>query len=290
MSGKEEMKKQLSEQEAQEPSARVVSLWKTHHRDPAQFVRLAERLAGPAGDIAAFLDEGGATLAGAGKAIAAILLWKRAGALYEAQGRSMEEAQLYANLGAVLATAGDLPGGIDASKKAQALAEQFPADAELLRHLSSDLGAMYNEKGDWEAAMYEESRALEISREMGDCAGQVDALLALAEISIVRGDLPSGRSEAMNALTLAHGDANILLEASCLGTLGDLSSAEGQYAQAIREYRQALAADAVQEDPDLCGRLHFSLSVAYDAVGDDDAAAEQRNLAESTSEEEDADN
>lgn len=274
------MKKQLGQEDTGSLNKRVISLLKTNHKDLRAFVQLVEGLVQPDADTAAFLDETGAMLVEQDRIAGAVKLWERAAALYEQQGRLEEEAWLYANMGPVVALSGDILRGIEFSRKAENLAGQLSSEAELLHHISSDLGAMYTETGDWEAAMYEESRALEISQEMHDDAGQIDALLTLVGINIVRGDVSSARSEAMSALTLAHACGNTVLEAQSLGALGDASEIAGQYEQAVREYERGLTLEAGAPDPETCARLHFSLSVVYDAMGNAVEAAEQRNLAE----------
>jgi tetratricopeptide (TPR) repeat protein len=128
--------------------------------------------------------------------------------------------------------------------------------------------------------MYEDSRALEVSRATDDSAGQIDALLALAQVSLARQDLVSARSEAMGALSLAHSCDERLLEAEAMRAVGDVSEAAGEHEQAIRQYEQGLAIEAMSPDPEIRAQLHFAMSMACDAMGDAARAAQERNLAE----------
>jgi len=165
-------------------------------------------------------------------------LWDKAAKMYEEQSRLEEVAELYANMGPIAAATGDIPRGIRFSRKAEELAAHLEPDPELVYHVSSDLGAMYAELGDWEKAMYEDSRALEVSRATDNCAGQINALLALAQVSLARQDLVSARSEAMGAFSLAHSCSDSLLEAEAMRAVGDVSEAAGEHEQAIRQYEQ----------------------------------------------------
>jgi tetratricopeptide (TPR) repeat protein len=183
-------------------------------------------------------------------------------------------------MGPIAATTGDIPRGIRFSRKAEELAAQLEPDPELVYHVSSDLGAMYAELGDWEKAMYEDSRALEVSRATDNCAGQINALLALAQVSLARRDLEPARSEAMGAFSLAHSCGDSFLEAEAMRAVGDVSEAAGEHEQAIRQYEQGLALGAMSPDPEIRAQLHFAMSVACDAIGDAAGAARERNLAE----------
>ncbi len=270
----------MSDRTQQSIEERVVALLKANHRDLHAFVRAVEELVPPDGDVAAFLDEMGASLASRDRNVGAMELWEKAARMYEDQTRLEELAGLYANMGPVAAIMGDLPRGIRFSLKAEELASQLQPDPELVYHVSSDLGSMYAELGDWEHAMYEDSRALEVSRATDNCAGQVDALLALAQVSIARGDLVAARSEAMGALSLAHLHGGALLEAESLRAVGDVSEAAGEHEQAVRQYQQGLTLEATSSDPEICAQLHYGLSVAYDSMGDPVRAAEERNLTE----------
>jgi tetratricopeptide (TPR) repeat protein len=259
---------------------RVVALLKANHRDLRSFVRAVEALVPVGADVAAFLDEMGAMLASDDRNVGAMEVWDRAARLYEEQTRLEELAELYANMGPVAATMGDLPRGIRFSLKAEELSSQLEPDPELTYHVSSDLGAMYAELGDWEHAMYEDSRALEVSRTTDDYTGQIGALLALAQVSIARGDLDAARSEAMGALSLSHFHADACLEADSLRAVGDVSEASGEHEQAIRQYQQGLTLEATAPDPEIRAQLHYGLSVAYDALGESAKAAKERNLTE----------
>jgi tetratricopeptide (TPR) repeat protein len=259
---------------------RLVGLLKLNRKDLKGFVRSVEKLVPPEGDVAGFLDEMGAVLASQDRSVGALELWDRAARLYEDQGRLEELAWLYANMGPVAAMAGDIPRGIRFSRKADDLSRQLSADPDLIYHVSSDLGAMYAELGDWEKAMFEDSRALEVSRSAEDCAGQIRALLALAQVCLVRGDLTSARAEAMGAVSLARSCGGGALEAEAMRVVGDVSQASGDHEQAIRQYAQGLELEAVSPDSETRAQLHFAMSVSYDALGDAKNAARERNLAE----------
>jgi len=270
----------MSDRKGPTVEERVVALLKANRKDLRAFVRAVEALAPPDGDVAGFLDERGASLASEDRTIGALELWEKAAKMYEEQARLEELADLYANMGPVAATTGDIPRGIRCSRKAEELAAQLDADPELVYHVSSDLGAMYAELGDWEKAMYENSRALEVSRATGSCAGQISALLALAQISLARRELEPARSEAMGAFSLAHSCDDGQLETEAMCTVGDVSEASGDHEQAIRQYEQGLALEAISPDPEMRAQLHFAISVACDAMGDASRASEERNLAE----------
>ena len=268
----------MSDRNSQTIEDRVVALLKANRKDLRAFVRAVEALAPPDGDVAGFLDEMGASLASEDRTIGALELWDKAAKMYEEQSRLEGVAQLYANMGPIAAATGDIPRGIRFSRKAEELAAQLEPDPELVYHVSSDLGAMYAELGDWEKAMYEDSRALEVSRATDNCAGQINALLALAQVSLARQDLVSARSEAMGAFSLAHSDS--LLEAEAMRAIGDVSEAAGEHEQAIRQYEQGLALETMSPDPEIRAQFHFAMSVACDAMGDTVRAAQERNLAE----------
>jgi tetratricopeptide (TPR) repeat protein len=261
---------------------RVVALLKANRKDLQGFVRAVEALVPPDGDVAGFLDEMGASLASDDRVIGALELWEEASRMYEEQSRLEEVAELYANMGPIAAQTGDIPRGIRFSRKAEELAawlEPKP-EPELVHHVSSDLGAMYAELGDWEKAMYEDSRALEVSRAMDNCPGQVNALLALAQVSLAQQNLASARSEAMGAFSLAHSCSDTVLEAEAMRTVGDVSEAAGEHEQAIRQYEQGLALEVISPDPEVRAQLHFAMSMACDAMGNVERAARERNLAE----------
>ena len=270
----------MNDRKSQTIEERVVALLKANRKDLRAFVRAVEALAPPDGDVAGFLDEMGASLASEDRTIGALELWDKAAKMYEEQSRLEGVAQLYANMGPIAAATGDIPRGIRFSRKAEELAAQLEPDPELVYHVSSDLGAMYAELGDWEKAMYEDSRALEVSRATDNCAGQINALLALAQVSLARQDLVSARSEAMGAFSLAHSCSDSLLEAEAMRAVGDVSEAAGEHEQAIRQYEQGLALEVKSPDPEIRAQLHFAMSVACDAMGDAVRAAQERNLAE----------
>ena len=271
---------EMSDRNSQTIEERVVALLKANRKDLRAFVCAVEALAPPDGDVAGFLDEMGASLASEDRTIGALELWDKAAKMYEGQARLEEVAGLYANMGPIAATTGDIPRGIRFSRKAEELAAQLDPDPELAYHVSSDLGAMYAELGDWEKAMYEDSRALEVSRATDDCAGQINALLALAQVGLARQDLEPARSEAMEAFSLAHSCGDMLLEAEAMRAVGDVSEAAGEHEQAIRQYEQGLALEVMSPDPEIRAQLHFAISVACDAMGDAARAARERNLAE----------
>jgi tetratricopeptide (TPR) repeat protein len=271
---------EMSDRKGPTVEERVVALLKTNRKDMRAFVRAVEALAPPDSDVAGFLDEMGASLASEDRTVGALELWDKAAKMYEDQARLEELADLYANMGPVAATTGDIPRGIRFSRKAEELATQLDADPELVYHVSSDLGAMYAELGDWEKAMYEDSRALEVSRATDDCAGQINALLALAQVSLARQDLTSARSEAMGALSLAHSCGDGTLEAEAMRAVGDVSEAAGEHEQAIRQYEQGLTLETTSPDPEIRAQLHFAISMTCDAMGDVARAARERNLAE----------
>jgi len=54
----------------------------------------------------------------------------------------------------------------------------------------------------------------------------------------------------------------------------------GDHEQAIRQYMQGLELETVSPDPETRAQLHFAMSVAYDALGDLESAAKERNLVE----------
>jgi len=270
----------MNDRNSQTVEERVVALLKANRKDLRAFVRAVEALVPSDGDVAGFLDEMGASLASEDRAIGALELWDKAAKMYEEQSRLEEVAQLYANMGPIAAQTGDIPRGIRFSRKAEELAAHLEPDPELVYHISSDLGAMYAEVGDWEKAMYEDSRALEVSRATDNCAGQINALLALAQVSLARQDLVSARSEAMGAFSLAHSCSDSLLEAEAMRAVGDVSEAAGEHEQAIRQYEQGLALEVMLSDPEVRAQLHFAMSVACDAMGDAVRAAQERNLAE----------
>jgi tetratricopeptide (TPR) repeat protein len=271
---------EMSDRKGQTVEEHVVALLKANRKDLRAFVRAVEALAPPDGDVAGFLDEMGASLASEDRTIGALELWNKAAKMYEDQARLEEVADLYANMGPVAATTGDIPRGIRFSRKAEELAAQLDPDPELVYHVSSDLGAMYAELGDWEKAMYENSRALEVSRATDDCAGQINALLALAQVSLARQDLVSARSEAMGAFSLAHSCGDSRLEAEAMRAVGDVSEAAGDHEQAVRQYEQGLALETMSPDPEIRAQLRFAISMACDAMGDVARAASERNLAE----------
>ena len=270
----------MNDRNSQTVEERVVALLKANRKDLRAFVRAVEALVPPDGDVAGFLDEMGVSLASEDRAIGSLELWDKAAKMYEEQSRLEEVAQLYANMGPIAAATGDIPRGIRFSRKAEELAAHLEPDPELVYHISSDLGAMYAEVGDWEKAMYEDSRALEVSRATDNSAGQINALLALAQVSLARQDLVSARSEAMGAFSLAHSCSDSLLEAEAMRAVGDVSEAAGEYEQAIRQYEQGLALEVMLSDPEVRAQLHFAMSVACDAMGDAVRAAQERNLAE----------
>lgn len=270
----------MGDKKGQTTEERVASLLKANHKDLRAFVRAVEALAPQDGDTPAFLDQMGAALASQDRSIGALELWDRAAKLYQDQGRLEDLAWLYANMGPVAAMQGDIPRGIRFSREAEKLASQLDFDADLAYHISSDLGAMYAEVANWEQAMYEDSRALEVSRSAGDCSGQIRALLALAQVCVIRGDLSSARAEAMGAASLARSCAQRELEAESMRVVGDVSAAFGDHEQALRHYAQGLELEMASPDPETRAQLHFSMSVAYDALGDAQRAARERNLAE----------
>ena len=270
----------MGERKSQTIEERVVALLKANRKDLPAFVRAVEALAPPDGDVAGFLDEMGASLASEDRTIGALELWDKAAKMYEDQARLEEVAGLYANMGPIAAKTGDILRGIRFSRKAEELAAQLEPDPELVYHVSSDLGAMYAELGDWEKAMYENSRALEVSRATSNCPGQINALLALAQVSLARQDLVPARSEAMGAFSLAHSCGDRLLEAEAMRAVGDVSEAAGEHEQAIRQYEQGLVLETMSPDPDIRAQLHFAMSVACDAMGDAAGAARERNLAD----------
>lgn len=270
----------MSDRNSRMIEERVVALLKANRKDLRAFVRAVEALVPVDGDVAGFLDEMGASLASEDRTIGAMELWEKAAKMYEEQERLQDVAELYANMGPIVATKGDIPRGIKFSRKAEELAARLEPDPELIYHISSDLGAMYAELGDWEKALYEDSRALEVSRSADDCAGQINALLALAQVSLARQELGPARSEAMGALSLARSCGDGSLEAEAMQAVGDVSEAAGEHEQAIRQYEQGLALEVASPDPELRAQLHFDISTASDAMGDVARAAKERNLAE----------
>ncbi|MEN6388602.1 MAG: hypothetical protein ABFD13_06915 [Candidatus Cryosericum sp.] len=270
----------MGDRKSQTVEERVVALLKANRRDLRAFVHAVEALAPQDGDVAGFLDQMGASLASENRTIGALELWTKAAKMYEEQGRLEDLSWLYANMGPIAAMAGDVPRGIRFSEKAEELAGQLDSDSDLAYHVSSDLGAMYAEVGDWERAMYEDSRALEVSCRAEDFPGQIKTLLALAQVCLARGDLAPARVEAMGALSLARSCGGGPFEADAMRVVGDIAEASGDHEQAIRQYMQGLELEMVSPDPETRAQLHFAMSVAYDALGDLESAARERNLVE----------
>jgi tetratricopeptide (TPR) repeat protein len=173
----------------------------------------------------------------------------------------------------------ELEKGISVSLKAEALAKDLPADAELTLHYASDLGGMYTEMEKWDKAMHYFQVACDTSKGMGNKEVETDALLIMSQVAVAQEDASKAREFAEKGGALGKALHNKLFQARALQTIGDASALDGNYEQAVVLFQQALDLEADQPDLELRQQLFWEMSESYEEAGNKELAEDYRSRA-----------
>lgn len=127
--------------------------------------------------------------------------------------------------------------------------------------LPSALHEILRGQGHWEQAETLHQIALDTATVTGDRLGQADALVYLAKLRDLRGQLEPATELLRQALTLYRALGERLGEAYTHFCLGDVQQSEGRYEAAIDSCRAALA--IYQEAGDLPGQANALVRLAF---------------------------
>ncbi|GAA4171231.1 BTAD domain-containing putative transcriptional regulator [Phytohabitans flavus] len=140
------------------------------------------------------------------------------------------------------------------------------------------LGIAYREAGELEASARVLDESLAISRRYRDVYTEVLTMIALARLYLRQGD-PRAREAAEASLALGREFSMSHHVADALGTLGEVELAAGRPEQAVAYLEQSVAIWRTRGWLSfLAGALHL-LGQAYEATGDEPAAARVRGEA-----------
>jgi tetratricopeptide (TPR) repeat protein/transcriptional regulator with XRE-family HTH domain len=136
-----------------------------------------------------------------------------------------------------------------------------------------ELGGVQQLRGDYPAAAASLARAVALFRDLGDGPGEAYALNQLGFVQVLTGDYPAAAASQQQALALARSASDRLGEAAALNHLGLVQQLTGDYPAAVASQRQALV--LFRDLGDLPGQAHAlnDLGVVQQETGDYPAAA-----------------
>jgi tetratricopeptide (TPR) repeat protein/transcriptional regulator with XRE-family HTH domain len=142
-----------------------------------------------------------------------------------------------------------------------------------------ELGSVQQLRGDYPAAAASLARALALFRDLGDRPGEAYALNQLGFVHVLTGDYAAAAAGQQQALALARSAGDRLGEAAALNHLGLVQQLTGDYPAAAASQRQALA--LFRDLGDLPGQAHAlnDLGVVQQETGDYPAAAASQRQA-----------
>ena len=221
------------------------------HRFGAE-VEWSSRLDADHDDLRAALDWLAATDAGGALELAGALGWywlsrgllaegcgRLAGVLEASQVTDRVRARSLTASGALLARHGDVAGGRAQLEEAIALWREIGDRDELASALDVFGWLLIYDAGNESAALEAFEQSLELRRQLDDSAGEVRALVGVAQVLVALGE--SERAEAMSRdlLEMAGGDPRSVhygyhFLADCALVRGDTDEAEARYRESLR--------------------------------------------------------
>ena len=221
------------------------------HRFGAE-VEWSSRLDADHDDLRAALDWLAATDAGGALELAGALGWywlsrgllaegcgRLAGVLEASQVTDRVRARSLTASGALLARHGDVAGGRAQLEEAIALWREIGDRDELASALDVFGWLLIYDAGNESAALEAFEQSLELRRQLDDSAGEVRALVGVAQVLVALGE--SARAEAMSRdlLEMAGGDPRSVhygfhFLADCALIRGDTDEAEARYRESLR--------------------------------------------------------
>ena len=171
---------------------------------------------------------------------AALPVFERALALYEAAGDRRGEAITLGLIGNCHKRFGDFPKALDYLGRALALKREIGDRLEEGKTLSN-IGLVYWEMGDYPAAIDHLTRGIAIGREVGDRQLEGAALNNLSLVYDELGDYRRSLEQYQHVLEVYRGTNFERGESDTLGNIGGVYLLLGQYREALRYYQQALA-------------------------------------------------
>ncbi len=130
------------------------------------------------------------------------------------------------------------------------------------------VGRAWTERGQYDQARAALDEALAVHQERNDERGMLEALEALAAVSLETGDLDSAVVYATRADNLASQAANAVRHGHVLALLGDIRLELGELDEAVRTYVAAIEALQVAGDPVSLGVVQAKLGATHMDRGD----------------------
>jgi tetratricopeptide (TPR) repeat protein len=109
-------------------------------------------------------------------------------------------------------------------------------------------------------------QALPLYRQVGDVLGEANCIQSLGDIALARSDHEVARASYEQALPLYRQVGDVLGEANCIKSLGDIARAQDDAAVACQRYHAALALYQRIADPYSIGRAHYHLALVSDGA------------------------
>jgi predicted ATPase/class 3 adenylate cyclase len=163
-----------------------------------------------------------------------------AGVLEGSQATDRARARALTASGALRARHGDVPGGRAQLEEAVELWRELDDRDELASALDVLGWLLIYDAGSDAAALEAFERSLELRRQLGDPAGEIRALVGVAQMLVALGE--SGRAEAMSRDLLEMADGDPRTEHYAFHFLADCALIRGDTEEAEERYRESLRA------------------------------------------------
>ncbi|MEW5768042.1 MAG: tetratricopeptide repeat protein [bacterium] len=137
------------------------------------------------------------------------------------------------------------------------------------------IGMVYHQRGDYDSALKQYQKALEIDERIGDIAGVAGSLHNIGMIYHQRGDYDSAIKHYQKALEIAERIGDIAGVAKSLHNIGAIYHQRGDYDSAIKHYQKAL--EITERIGDIAGvaKSLHNIGAIYHQRGDYDSALKQ---------------
>ena len=149
----------------------------------------------------------------------------------------------------------------------------------LLSKIYNELGAIYRQQGQYQAAMDVGQKALCLSQRIGDRTGEVAAFTMLGGVALYQRDFVVARAYHTQAIQIHRSTGNLAGEGTALYSLGALDFEMGYYSQAETHFLDALTLQRLTQNRWEEVNLLNVLGILYYQLGEFDKAERQLRAA-----------